>query len=78
MKKLILIALLVFPTSLCAATLDLTFSVEDVIDKGVVILTLTDNLGFFYEEARNSEKGTIETVKGVTFSFSFDIKKGVN
>lgn len=75
MKRLILL-LLILPSTPYASNLDLTFSTEGQVNRGEAVLTLNDHLELFYEEEHNNEAGKITTVKGVTFSFSFDLKKG--
>ena len=75
MKGLLILIMLSLPSQLFAANLDLTFSVEGQVNKGEAVLTLNDHLEVFYEEEHDREAGKINTVKGVTFSFSFDLKK---
>lgn len=77
MKRLLLGAILylTLPLPALAANIDLTFSTAGKVDTAEVVLGFNDNVTLFYEEARNYEAGTIETVQGVTFSFSFDLKK---
>ena len=78
MYKAILFALLALtlPSPLLAANIALTLSSEDKVNKGEVVLTLNDRLKLFYEEARNYEDDTRETLKGVTINFNFDLKGG--
>ena len=77
-KKAVLIAILYLslPLPVLAANIDLTFAVEGKVDRGEVVLKLSDRVKLFYEEERDRENRTIETVKGITFSFNFDLKKG--
>ena len=76
MKSILLILMLSLPSQLFAANLDLTFSVEGQVNKGEAVLTLNDHIEVFYEEEHDREAGKINTLKGVTFSFNFDLKKG--
>lgn len=75
MKRLLLL-LMLLPSTLYAGNLDLTFSVEGQVDKGEAVLTLNEHLEVFYEKSRDKESGKTTTLNGVTFSFSFDWKKG--
>lgn len=78
MRRLLLVALLALslPSPVLGANIAFTLSAEDNVNTGEVVLTLNDRLTVFYEEARNYEDGTRETLKGVTINFNFDLKKG--
>ena len=75
MKRLILLLMLLLPANLYASGFDLTFTEEEHIKTGEAVIKVNDRVKFFYIEAHDQELGTIDTTKGVTFSFSFDLKK---